>query len=160
VPDVPRVLISSADLGRRFEQVNALAAAPQAAKPAAESTRYERPQMAQAFAAPEGKLERRIAEVWQELLGIDRIGLNDDFFALGGHSLLALRVIFRLNSDLGLDLPTNAIFLHPTIAELAGHIEGLSSDLDEAEVAELLELVEQLSDEELRAQLLAKETDR
>jgi phthiocerol/phenolphthiocerol synthesis type-I polyketide synthase E len=161
VPDVARILISSADLSRRLEQTNLLAAAPEAeAETSVEHARYERPQMVQAFAAPESELERRIAEVWQELLGIDRVGLNDDFFALGGHSLLALRIIFRLNSELGLDLPTNAIFVHPTIAEIAGYIEGLSSDIDEAEVAELLDLVEQLSDEELKVQLSTKEKDR
>ncbi|MCB1853171.1 MAG: hypothetical protein KDI83_20755, partial [Gammaproteobacteria bacterium] len=114
---------------------------------------YDRPEMDQHFAAPESELQQRIAGVWQEFLGIGRVGILDDFFALGGHSLLSLRIVSRLNTELELELPVNVIFEHPTIADLAQHIESISLDMDEDKMAELLDMVEGLSDEELQTRL-------
>ncbi|HKV11774.1 MAG TPA: non-ribosomal peptide synthase/polyketide synthase, partial [Thermoanaerobaculia bacterium] len=68
---------------------------------------------------PETPLERRIAAVWSDLLGRERIGRDDDFFALGGHSLLATRVVSRLRRELGVELPVLALFENPTLAGLA-----------------------------------------
>jgi surfactin family lipopeptide synthetase A len=82
-----------------------------------------RPELAEAFVAPEGPVEEMLAEVWQEILGIERIGTNDNFFELGGHSLLAIRVVSRLLRDYEVDLPLRQLFEYPTIAELASVIE-------------------------------------
>ncbi|WP_146169676.1 condensation domain-containing protein, partial [Actinoplanes italicus] len=67
--------------------------------------------------------ERKLAGIWSELLGIDRIGTTDDFFDLGGHSLLATRVIGRIRTTLGIDLPLAALFDQPTIRTLAALID-------------------------------------
>jgi len=157
--DVPRVVVSTADLERRLTQSNILRLPEeeQTSKLETEGTSYERPELEQRFAVPENDLQQHIADVWQEFLGIGRVGILDDFFALGGHSLLSLRIISRLNADLELELPVNIIFEHPTISELAEYIESLSSDVDEDKMAELLDLVEGLSDEELLAQLAEKD---
>ncbi len=159
--DVPRVVVSTADLERRLAQSNILRPPEeeQASKSETEGTSYERPEMDQSFAGPENDLQQHIADVWQEFLGIGRVGILDDFFTLGGHSLLSLRIISRLNADLDLELPVNIIFEHPTITELAQYIESISLDVDEDKMAELLDLVEGLSDEELLAQLAEKDPD-
>ncbi|MFF3072028.1 amino acid adenylation domain-containing protein [Kitasatospora sp. NPDC057904] len=72
-----------------------------------------------AYVAPAGEREERIAEVWREVLGRERIGSRDDFFALGGHSLLLSRVLVRLRQRFGVRLSLRELFAHPTVAGLA-----------------------------------------
>ena len=67
------------------------------------------------YVAPRTELERRLCEIWEELLGVERVGIEDNFFELGGHSLLATRVVSRVRSALGRELPLRALFEHPTI---------------------------------------------
>lgn len=69
--------------------------------------------------APASKLERRIAEIWAEVLGLDRVGRTDNFFDLGGHSLLLLLVHARITNELRADIPVTAMFRYPTIEALA-----------------------------------------
>lgn len=75
-----------------------------------------------AYAAPEGHVEQVLAAVWQELLEAEVIGRHDDFFALGGHSLLVVRMTARLRATLGIEVPVNVIFQHPTLIDLAKQI--------------------------------------
>ncbi|WP_031338155.1 phosphopantetheine-binding protein, partial [Xanthomonas maliensis] len=82
---------------------------------------------ASTYVAPEGALEVLLAELWSELLGVARIGRHDDFFALGGHSLLGIRLISRLRSTLGLELPLAALFTHPRLADLARALDGVAA---------------------------------
>ncbi len=72
---------------------------------------------------PTSLLEELLVEMWQEVLNIERIGIQDNFFALGGHSLLATKLISRLRQILEFSLPLRTIFEKPTIAELAQVIE-------------------------------------
>ncbi|HTI69160.1 MAG TPA: amino acid adenylation domain-containing protein, partial [Candidatus Limnocylindria bacterium] len=87
--------------------------------PAAEETLGE---MAAEYTATEAV----VARIWGELLGLGRIDSGRSFFELGGHSLLAMRVIARLNIELGVELQLRAIFEHPTISSLARWLETLS----------------------------------
>ncbi len=68
---------------------------------------------------PQTPIEELLAGIWAELLGRDRIGVDDDFFAAGGHSLLAARLTGRLRAAFGVDLPLAEVFAHPTVAALA-----------------------------------------
>ena len=72
--------------------------------------------------APATPAEQLVADTWRDVLGIDDIGADDDFFTLGGHSLLATRVISRLSAHTGTDLQLRLVFDHPTVAELAAHL--------------------------------------
>ncbi|MEU5695258.1 non-ribosomal peptide synthetase [Actinosynnema sp. NPDC020468] len=76
---------------------------------------------------PAGPFEELIAGVWSEVLGRDRVGADDDFFALGGHSLIALRVVARLKKHLGLAMSTKEVYRHPRLSDLARHVESLQS---------------------------------
>jgi amino acid adenylation domain-containing protein len=70
--------------------------------------------------------EELLAGIFAELLGRERVGIHDDFFALGGHSLLATRVTARISRTFGADLPVSALFQAPTVAALAERIAGAS----------------------------------
>ncbi|HYG65015.1 MAG TPA: amino acid adenylation domain-containing protein, partial [Thermoanaerobaculia bacterium] len=72
--------------------------------------------------APRNELERAIAAIWQEVLGLDAVGIDDNLFDLGGHSLTLLRIHSKLRSSLERDLPMVALFEHPTIGGLASHL--------------------------------------
>ena len=72
------------------------------------------------FAPPRDEEERKLSRIWQEVLGVDRVGIRDNFFDLGGHSLKATRVLSRIHKELGVEIRIREVFDHPTIEELAG----------------------------------------
>jgi phthiocerol/phenolphthiocerol synthesis type-I polyketide synthase E len=76
-----------------------------------------------AFVAPRTEVESLIADVWQEVLGLERIGVHDDFFQLGGHSLVAAQVVVRLRKAFQVELSVQSLFEAPTVADLGAHIE-------------------------------------
>ncbi|MDE3154818.1 MAG: amino acid adenylation domain-containing protein [Acidobacteriota bacterium] len=77
------------------------------------------------FVAPATPVERTLAALWLEVLGTDRIGAGDDFFALGGHSVSAIRVIQGIRASLGCAVSLTVLFEHPILRDLAIHLEGL-----------------------------------
>jgi amino acid adenylation domain-containing protein len=77
---------------------------------------------------PRSPVAELLAGLWSNLLGVERVGLQDDFFALGGHSLLATRLIARVRQLLGVDLPLRAFFETPTLGGLAEQVQLLQSD--------------------------------
>ena len=77
----------------------------------------------EAFVAPRTATERSLAEIWSELLHLDRVGVQDNFFELGGHSLAATRMAIRVRSTFEVELPLREVFEGPTIEKLAEYIE-------------------------------------
>jgi amino acid adenylation domain-containing protein len=75
------------------------------------------------FVPPRPGLEQRIAAVWQDVLGIERVGAHDDFFDLGGQSILATRLVARLRGELGIDVPIGILMQAPTVEALARAVE-------------------------------------
>ncbi|HEX2162700.1 MAG TPA: condensation domain-containing protein, partial [Thermoanaerobaculia bacterium] len=75
------------------------------------------------FVAPRTPEEELLAGLWSELLGVERVGVEDDFFELGGHSLLATRVISRVRDGLGIELPLETVFAAPTVTRLAAEVD-------------------------------------
>jgi acyl-coenzyme A synthetase/AMP-(fatty) acid ligase/acyl carrier protein len=78
-----------------------------------------RPDLERPYAAPQSPVEEALASIWREVLGVDRVGIDDDFFDLGGHSLLAVKMLARVQDTLGLNPPLGLLFDHSTIRELA-----------------------------------------
>jgi hypothetical protein len=70
-------------------------------------------------------VEQAVAEIWREVLGIDELGADDDFFSLGGHSLLGARLLARLRAYFHTDFPIRSLFEAPTVAGMAGVLERL-----------------------------------
>ena len=102
------------------------------------------------YLAPRSPLEQTLVDIWAGLLGVERVGIEDDFFALGGHSLLAAQVVATVRSDFAVDLPLHSLFTFPTVASLASEIVTMMGESDEDETAELLAELEGLSDDEAR----------
>nr|WP_256098977.1 non-ribosomal peptide synthetase [Variovorax sp. SG517] len=80
------------------------------------------------YEATMGEIEDTLARIWCELLGMERVGRNDDFFELGGHSLLAVRLVSQLRERLGVELPLPALFTHPRLADLAREVAQASQN--------------------------------
>jgi len=108
------------------------------------SSRYSRPSLGNSYVAPSNELEKQIAEIWQEVLGIAQVGIYDNFYELGGDSLIATQLVSRLRAKFPVELPLRDFLLQAMIpAKQAEMIEQL-----------LLEKIEELSEEEV-AVLLA-----
>ncbi|MFB7917451.1 amino acid adenylation domain-containing protein [Streptomyces sp. NPDC056061] len=84
-----------------------------------------RPDLDAGFAAPDTPVEKAVADVWAEVLSVDRVGLDDDFFELGGHSMLATRAVAVVGERLGVGVTLRMFFDRPTVRELAGALDEL-----------------------------------
>ncbi|MEN1970718.1 condensation domain-containing protein, partial [Lentibacillus sp. N15] len=71
------------------------------------------------YVAPTTELEEKLVEIWQEVLGIGRIGVNDNFFSLGGHSLKAIQLMSNIHKKLQIEIPVRIIFERSTVKQLA-----------------------------------------
>jgi acyl transferase domain-containing protein len=114
-----------------------------------------RPRLQTMYVAPGNELERRIVEVWQNLLGIEPVGIHDNFFELGGDSLLGAQMIAQLRSVFQTEFPMRGLFEDPTVAGAAKIIEAAMRDVQSQvdKLTEALKKVEGLSDEEAGALL-------
>jgi amino acid adenylation domain-containing protein len=82
-------------------------------------------EMTTAYVEPQSELERTIAAIWSELLGVEKIGLNDDFFDLGGHSLLAIQLLSRIRDRLQVEISVKAFFESSTVADMAKAVSAI-----------------------------------
>ncbi|QLE59267.1 SDR family NAD(P)-dependent oxidoreductase [Nostoc sp. TCL26-01] len=80
---------------------------------------YPRPQLSNIYVLPRNQVEQTIADIWQEVIGIEKVGIYDNFFDLGGDSLIGVRVINKIQAELQIELPTVSIFAAPTVSQLA-----------------------------------------
>jgi acyl carrier protein len=125
----------------------------------------ERPALEETFVAPRDPVEQELSRLWGLALGLEHVGVHDDFFDLGGHSLLATQVISQIRQAFQVDLSLQAFFVEPTISSLAvtvahGQAERSSpiQRIDRSSGA-LLDQLDQLSDQgvdELLSSLLAQ----
>ena len=124
---LPQVVVSTQDFRALVELSKTYTAATMLEKSRQRHqarTIYSRPTLSSEYAAPGNELERRIATVWEELLGIVGVGMNDNFFELGGNSLIGVDLIARLRKELHLaNLPGYVLFEAPTITAMAHYIE-------------------------------------
>ncbi len=111
------------------------------------------------YVAPRTPAEEVLCGIWSEVLSVERVGVNDNFFALGGHSLLATQVAARINEAMKVQLLVRHVFESPTVAEMAQYIESLKQSEEEnpEQITEVFDLIESLSDEEARALLAQKQ---
>lgn len=91
----------------------------------------QRPQLEVAYAPPRTEVERTVAAVWETVLGVERVGADDNFFDLGAHSLLMVRAHARLRQTYGKDLPLVTLFRYPTVRSLAQHLNNRGQESTE-----------------------------
>ncbi|MEU1128260.1 SDR family NAD(P)-dependent oxidoreductase [Streptomyces sp. NPDC005900] len=116
----PQVVVSTGDLALRQETwADPVADAPAPAR------LHERPNLRNPFVAPSRETEHQVAEIWQELLGVESVGVHDNFFELGGSSLLGLQVVHRLRKELAVSVPLTIVYEGPTVHTLGGLIDDL-----------------------------------
>ncbi|MFD1290957.1 amino acid adenylation domain-containing protein [Laceyella putida] len=78
-----------------------------------------------AYVAPTTELEAALAKIWQNVLQVERVGINDRFFELGGHSLKAMMLSSQIHKELDMEIPLREIFVHPTVREMAAYLAGM-----------------------------------
>jgi amino acid adenylation domain-containing protein/FkbM family methyltransferase len=101
-----------------------------------------RPRLGEEYVAPSTPYEEILVEVWQEVLGVEKIGVHDNFFDLGGHSLLATQVTSRVRDRFEIDWPVRALFEAPTIADMGARVEQtLIAEIEALDKDELRDLV-------------------
>jgi len=111
----------------------------------------------QQYVAPTTDLQNLLCDIWQDVLGIEQVGIEDNFFHLGGHSLLALQLINSIQQHLSLDVSVRTAFEAPTISQLATEMENMVGGVTEMdEIMSVYKEIADLSDEEIAA-LLADE---
>jgi acyl carrier protein len=110
---------------------------------------------------PQTELQAKLAGIWCDLLGLEAVGIEEDFFDLGGHSLLAVQLLSQINQETGVDLPDSVIYADKLrIDNLARAIELQRLGISEQSSYEaMLAEIESLSDEEVAA-MLAEEENR
>jgi acyl carrier protein len=100
------------------------------------------------FVAPQSPVEESLAGIWRELLGLDRVGVDDDFFVLGGHSLLATQLISRVRTIFDLEVSLQDFFMAPSIKKMAEVIEeAMFAKTSSSKIDELLDLLEAADNE-------------
>jgi acyl carrier protein len=138
-PGTPQVVISCSSLGQRLRQWVLSVSAPVSETGAldessdANSAAHKRPQLQNIYEEPQTNTEKVVAEIWEQLLGIAPVGVQDDFFALGGHSLLATKLIARMREVFRIDLPLSILFDKPTIREVVGYVVDTWGDAETVE---------------------------
>ncbi len=129
----PQPVVSSLDIGRLVAE--AAWSAPMTARDSV--VQFDRPELETAFVEPRTEVERILSGFWSELLGIEGIGVDDDFFDLGGHSLVAVRLFRMIRKTFGIDLPISVLYEAPTIAgcaTLIGPVDGVTTAEDAAPI--------------------------
>lgn len=128
----PRVVVSSLSLNGLVKQAGQLDHSVEEKS----GNKFSRPELDSDFVAPRDEIERRLALIWEELLGVDAIGINDSFFDLGGHSLIAVRLFAKIKAAFHVDYPISVLFEAPTIAGCAELIrEEVGSDAGSEDAA-------------------------
>jgi acyl carrier protein len=116
----PRVVVSTVDLARMV--IERTGSNLLRSRETSQET-HRRPDLSSRYVAPRNAYEQTIADIWQDLLGIEQIGVHDNFLELGGHSLLATQVASRLRDVLHVELPLRHLLEATTVAELAEWLE-------------------------------------
>ncbi|NEP60517.1 MAG: SDR family NAD(P)-dependent oxidoreductase, partial [Symploca sp. SIO2G7] len=125
---------TDSDLLSRLEKVNI-------SKP-----KHPRPELNNAYVAPRNEIEQKLADIWQQLLGLEQVGIHDNFFELGADSLVGVQLISRLKQELQVKISINDIFRSPFVAELALIVELIIiKELDELTEEEAQKLVLDIS---------------
>jgi acyl transferase domain-containing protein/acyl carrier protein len=135
---LPQVVVSTRNLQDIIKQHKdfAVSSLLEKSEKSRSESKHLRPNLKTAYVAPSNEIESKIADRYQELLGIEQVGIHDNFFDLGGHSLIGTQLISQLRKDFQVELSMRLLFEAPSVADLAliieeiliGELEELSED--------------------------------
>jgi thioesterase domain-containing protein/NAD(P)-dependent dehydrogenase (short-subunit alcohol dehydrogenase family)/acyl carrier protein len=136
------VLATSVDINAWLAEVDERtrpsSVTPQSSSAGSVHEGFERPSLSAEFLAPRNDVERELANIWRELLGVSAVGVQDDFFELGGQSLVAVRLFNKIRKRYGVSLPLSTLFEAPNIASCARIIAeelGVPVAIDDSQAA-------------------------
>ena len=154
----PRVVISTGDLQARIDQWLKLDAESDAKDSVKSAVSHARPNLRNAYVPPSTDIERVVAGILAGRLGIEQVGLQDNFFDLGGQSLLATQVVSALRDAFQIEISLRSLFEMPTVAGMSRTIEAIGEQegVDLHQAAQLILQLDQLSDDEVKLMLAAK----
>jgi acyl carrier protein len=139
-PWMPQVLVNAGTVEAGTEQYDPDKAESSSAGSDGSGQTYARPALGTPYVEPRSELESNIAEIWQAVLGIDKVGVHDDFIDLGGHSLLAVQLTSRISETFGIEFPVTQFYQAPTVEGLAHSILlKLTEGMQDVSLEELLE---------------------
>jgi acyl carrier protein len=134
----------------RLQRIVTDLSAPEDILQAIKGSLQPRPEQAQLFMEPRTDTERTVAALWADVLGLETVGVEDDFFALGGHSLMVTHILSRVHDIFHVELPLGVVFTQVfTVSELARHIElALMGGAGGDEIDGVLDAIDQSSDQD------------
>lgn len=151
-----RVIVSTMDLPTRISHQASLRSKGEDEKDQAYTRRktggrHARPALDTEYVAPQNETEEFLAETFQQLLEIEKIGINDNFFQLGGDSLAAISLATRIRDRFNIEIDVNSLFDEPTIAALAEKVVALqqAGAVQAEEIANKLDMIENMSEEDV-----------
>lgn len=146
----PQLAVSIKDLPLVIEQNDSLTAAlifEEIEKLQAHRAKHPRPNLQTPYVEPRNELETTLVTLWQDILGLEQVGIYDNFFGIGGDSLLATQLISRVSKTFKVDLPLRAVFEGPTAFDLGVSItQRQAEQLDSAELEQIMAELEALPD--------------
>ena len=148
-PFIPQVVISTSDLYALIDEAKPggakKAEKEEAAGDGAEKVQgYARPSLATAYEEPANEIEKAVAEIWQGILGIDKVGVNDDFTALGGNSLLAVQTVANTSDAFQVEFAVEYFYRRPTVRGVAETVlELLVAMAGEEDLEEMISALEE-----------------
>jgi acyl transferase domain-containing protein/acyl carrier protein len=120
---LPQIIVSGRDLQAAIRQHRSAQKMEAGIGVSFSQQLYHRPNLSNSYVIPRNQVEQTLAEIWQKLLGIEKVGIYDNFFELKGDSLLATRVISKINQKFQIHLSASSLFESPTVEKLASSIE-------------------------------------
>ncbi|HEY6738628.1 MAG TPA: phosphopantetheine-binding protein, partial [Actinopolymorphaceae bacterium] len=131
----PQVAVTPVGIDAVLARIRSSAQSPDGRSPTAQEATVDGPPPPDAEAAvgsdqapPRNELEQKLVQVWKDVLGVDHVGVDDDFFELGGNSLVAVQLIASIRKVVKVKLPMRSLFDTPTVAGLASRIEDLLAE--------------------------------
>ncbi|GCE31287.1 hypothetical protein KDA_67710 [Dictyobacter alpinus] len=127
----PQVVVSTQDFQALVELSKAYTAASMLEKSRQARVKHERPALGSEYSAPHSEMEHQLAAIWEDILGIDHVGINDNFFELGGNSLIGIDIITRMRKELAQeDIPSYLLYEAPSVAAMAQQLDkGKSTEM-------------------------------
>jgi acyl transferase domain-containing protein/acyl carrier protein len=116
---LPQVLVSTKNLQVTIKEQHSAGNVTENTNASSQKQLHSRPNLENAYVAPRNDVEYTLTTIWQNLLGIEKVGVHDNFFELGGHSLLATRLLKQLGDTFQIELPLQSLFEFPTVETLS-----------------------------------------